>query len=231
MNQLDTIQTIETPEGVEFEVHLAGPLPRMLAATLDLCIRGVIYVVMAIPLAFLGDVGMGLLLLAMFVLEWGYPIYFEMYQDGATPGKKVFDLQVVGADGTPINWHGSILRNLLRTADFLPAGYALGIIVMAATGRFQRLGDLAGDTVVCYRTTDALTNAGDLPEADPVTTAAQLTIEEQRAIVQFAERSKHWNYTRNAELARLVEPLTGTKNGPEGISFLQGLANWITRGR
>jgi hypothetical protein len=154
-----------------------------------------------------------------------------MYRDGATPGKKVFDLQVVGADGTPINWHGSILRNLLRTADFLPAGYALGIIMMASTGRFQRLGDLAGDTVVCYRMGDENISAGGLPDVDPVTTTEQLTIEEQRAIVQFAERSKRWNYTRNAELARILKPLTGTKNGPKGISFLQGLANWITRGR
>jgi uncharacterized RDD family membrane protein YckC len=231
MSQLDTIQTIETPEGVEFEVHLAGPLPRMLAATLDLCIRGLIYMLIAVPLAFLGEVGSGLFLLAMFVLEWGYPIYFEMYRDGATPGKKVFDLQVLAADGTPINWHGSILRNLLRTADFLPVGYALGIIVMATTGRFQRIGDLAGDTVVCYRMPDEITRAGELPNVDPVTTAEQLTIEEQKSIVQFAERSKHWNYTRNAELARIVKPLTGTKDGQGGIRYLQGLANWITRGR
>jgi uncharacterized RDD family membrane protein YckC len=236
MTQLDTIQTIETPEGVEFEVHLAGPLPRMLAATLDLFIRGIVYLLMAVPLAFLGEVGIGLLLLAMFVIEWGYPIYFEMYRDGATPGKMVFGLQVVGADGTPINWHGSVLRNLLRTADFLPVGYALGIVVMAATGRFQRLGDLAGDTVVCYRMPDTSMGAGpmgadQLPDADPVTTAEQLTIEEQKAVVQFAERSKHWNYTRNAELARLLEPLTHTKDGQGGIGYLRGLANWITRGR
>ena len=231
MTQLDTTQTIETPEGVEFEIHLAGPLPRMLAATADLCIRGVVYIILSIPLAFLGNVGMGLILLAMFTIEWGYPIFFEMYRDGATPGKEFFGLQVLNANGTPIDWKGSILRNLLRTADFLPVGYVLGIVAMATTGRFQRLGDLAGDTVVCFRRPDDLTSSGELPNVDPVATSEQLTVEEQRAIVQYAERSKNWNYTRNAELARHLQQLTGTKDGQKGIEHLQGLANWITRGR
>jgi uncharacterized RDD family membrane protein YckC len=231
MQQLDTIQTIETPEGVEFEVHLAGPIPRIMAFGVDVGIRLVVYTIVFIPLAFLDELGMGLFLLLMFVMEWGYPIYFEMYRDGATPGKKMFGLQVANADGTPINWKGSVLRNLLRAADFLPVGYALGIVMMTASGRFQRLGDLAGDTVVCFRQPDDLTGAGELPDVDPVTSGEQLTIEEQKAIVQFAERSKRWNYTRNAELARLLEDLTGTKDGQGAVRHLQGLANWITKGR
>lgn len=231
MQQLDTIQTIETPEGVEFEVHLAGPLPRMIAAMIDVFIRGLLYMLVAIPLAFLDNLGTGIFLLFMFVLEWGYPIYFEMYRDGATPGKMVFGLQVANADGTPINWKGSVLRNLLRAADFLPVGYALGIVVMASSGRFQRLGDLAGDTVVSFRQPQDLAGSGELPEVDPVTTGEQLTLEEQKAIVQFAERSKRWNDTRNAELARLLEGLIGTKDGQGAVRYLQGLANWITKGR
>lgn len=231
MNQLDTIQTIETPEGVEFEVHLAGPLPRILAASLDLVIRGVLYALLAIPVAVLGSFGAGIWLLCMFCIEWGYPIFFEMYKDGVTPGKQVFGLQARNADGTPMSWKGSILRNLLRAADFLPVGYALGIVTMALTGRFQRLGDLAGDTVVCYRHTEQMSITGKLPDAQPVSTPEQLTIDEQRAVVQFAERSAHWNYTRNAELARHLDAITGTKSGSEAITFLQGLAHWITRGR
>lgn len=231
MQKLDTIQTIETPEGVEFEVHLAGPLPRMIAATIDVFIRVILYTLVGIPVSFMGNLGVGLFLLFMFVVEWGYPIYFEMYRDGATPGKKVFGLQVANADGTPINWKGSVLRNLLRAADFLPVGYALGIVVMASSGRFQRLGDLAGDTVVCFRQPEEQTGAGELPDVDPVTTGEQLTLEEQKAIVQFAERSRRWNYTRNAELARLLERLTGTKDGQGAVQYLQGLANWITKGR
>jgi uncharacterized RDD family membrane protein YckC len=229
MAHLDTLQTIETPEGVEFEIPLAGPVPRILAALLDMIIRVGIYTIMAIPLAFLGEFGMGVLFLGIFALEWGYPIYFEMYRDGATPGKKALNLQVLDADGTPISWKGSILRNLLRTADFMPFGYAFGIIAMTVTGRFQRLGDLAGDTVVCYRRDRYLSSAAKLPDVPAQPTAHQLTIEEQRAVVQFAQRSVRWNHTRNAELARILEPLTGTSESHAGVRFLQGLANWITR--
>jgi uncharacterized RDD family membrane protein YckC len=231
MTQLDTIQTIETPEGVEFDVYLAGPLPRILAAIVDLGIRIAIYSVVAVPAGLLGDFGTGLILLTMFVVEWGYPIFFEMFKAGATPGKKIFDLHVMNADGTPISWKGSILRNLLRAADFLPMGYALGIVTMACTRRFQRLGDLAGDTVVCYRRPDDLHLGVRLPEAQPVATTIPLQLEEQRAIVRYAERSERTGFSRNAELARLLDDLTGTRSATVAVAYLQGLANWIIKGR
>lgn len=231
MTQLDTIKTIETPEGVEFDVYLAGPLPRILAAALDIFIRGCIYTILAIPAALLGNMGMGLLMVAVFALEWGYPIYFEIYKDGATPGKKSLGLYAINADGTPIGWKGSVLRNLLRTADFLPVGYALGIVTMACTRRFQRLGDLAGDTVVCYRRDEMDYSAHKLPDATPVSTGISLQLDEQRAIVRYAERSKATGYSRNAELARLLDALTGTRSATVAIEHLKGLAHWITRGR
>lgn len=231
MAQLDTIQTIETPEGVEFDLYLAGPLARIWAALVDLGVRTCIYVLVSIPLTLLGNFGQGLMLLTMFAIEWGYPIYFEMYRDGSTPGKKMMGLRVVNADGTPVSWKGSVLRNLLRAADFLPLGYALGIVTMASSRRFQRLGDLAGDTLVCYRQGNALSAPRSLPDAQPVVTGLVLEVEEQRAIVRYAERSQHTGFARNAELARLVEPLTGAPTPTEGVVWLQGLAQWITRGR
>lgn len=231
MSQLDTIQTIETPEGVEFDLYLAGPLARIWAALVDLGVRTAIYVLVAMPLALLGNFGQGLLLLTMFTVEWGYPIYFEMYRDGSTPGKRMMGLKVVNANGTPVSWKGSVLRNLLRAADFLPLGYALGIVAMAGTCRFQRLGDLAGDTLVCYRQGSEFALPRSLPEAAPVATPIALEVEEQRAIVRYAERSQHTGFARNAELARLVDPLTGTRSPAEGVARLQGLAQWITRGR
>jgi len=230
MSQLDTIETIETPEGVEFDVYLAGPLARILAAALDLIIRGLVYAVLAVPAGILGDFGLGLMLVAIFVIEWGYPIFFELYKDGSILRKKVLGLRALNADGTPIGWKGSILRNLLRSADFLPFGYALGIITMACTGRFQRLGDLAGGTVVCYRRAHHPVGQR-LPDAIPVSTGIRLQWEEQRAIVRFAERSRATGFSRNAELARLLDDLTGTQSATVAIAHLQGLAQWITKGR
>ncbi|MFW5968113.1 MAG: RDD family protein [Persicimonas sp.] len=230
MDLVDTIQTVETPEGVEFEMRLAGPVSRSLAAGVDVLIRLAIYLVLGTPFMMLGDAGTGLWMIALFVISWGYPIYFEMYKDGQTPGKMMFDLQVVNADGTPIDWKGSVLRNLLRTADLLPVGYALGLVSMSVTGRFQRLGDVAGDTLVCYHHDGAVpTAASDVPEADPQPTPEPLEVDEQRAIVDFARRSQRLGSARSAELARILAPLSGTQSGPDSVRYLHGLANWIAR--
>ena len=41
-----------------------------------------------------------------------------------------------------------MVRNLLRLVDELPASYLLGFVVMLASKRHQRLGDVAAGTVV-----------------------------------------------------------------------------------
>lgn len=229
-HRIDTRDTVETPEGVSFHIHPAGPVPRIQAAVVDLVIRLVIFLVTALIFGQLGAFGQGLMLIAFFLVNWGYPIYFEMYHRGMTPGKKIYDLQVRSADGTPVSWRGSVLRNLLRVADFLPFGYVGGICVMAGAKRFQRLGDLAADTVVCYRRDERMPDAEALPDAPAVRARERLTLEEQRAIVQFAYRSQQWNRDRNRELASVVEPLTDTEDADESIEYLQGLANGIVHG-
>lgn len=226
---VDNRLRVETPEGVEIALDAAGPLARLLAAGFDFGIRLVVYSFLGTILAFLGEMGMGIFLICMFFIEWGYPIYFEMYSKGATPGKSLMKLQVVHADGTPISWHGSILRNLLRVADFLPFGYIGGIVSMCVTGRFQRLGDLAADTIVCYRVEETSTEQAAFAHAEPVVISESLSLEEQVAIVSFAERSQRLGPERAQELAILLEPLTGHRGGRKNLEFLRGLANRILR--
>ena len=42
---LDTLRTITTPEGVELNLRLAGPMPRACAWAIDLALRAAILVV------------------------------------------------------------------------------------------------------------------------------------------------------------------------------------------
>ena len=146
--QLDTTCLIETPEGVDLEVVPAGPVVRMAAYLADLGIRLLVLVFVGAIAAVAGAFGQGLTLLVYFALEWLYPVLFETLRNGQTPGKKLMGLRVIRDDGTPVGWGDSALRNLLRTADFLPVGYALGLCTMLVSGRFQRLGDLAAGTLV-----------------------------------------------------------------------------------
>lgn len=223
--KLDSIRQVETPEGVGLELRLAGPIPRVLAFALDWMIRTMGVAVLAIPLAFLGEAGMGLTLLVMFLAEWFYPVVFELFWDGSTPGKKALGLQVLTDDGTPVTWSSSILRNLLRFADFLPFGYQIGLISMSASEGSQRLGDLAAGTVVVYR--DRAHKTHRLPSGPAERVPLPLDVREQRAIVDFAERADTWGTDRSEELASLIPALAG-KTPKRRVERLMNMARWLT---
>jgi len=148
--KLDTLALVETPEGTDLHADLVGLVPRALAYTVDLFIRIGIMFVLSILLLFFGEVGVGIYLIVFFVLEWWYPVLFEVYRGGQTWGKKAFNIKVVNDDLTPVSLGPSLIRNLLRGADIFPLFYAVGSVSVLCTNRFQRLGDLAAGTIVVY---------------------------------------------------------------------------------
>jgi uncharacterized RDD family membrane protein YckC len=221
---LDTYRPVETPEGVEIGLRVAGPVPRLFAAAIDLAVRVGVYFIVMIPVSFLGEGGFGLLFVVMFLMEWFYPVLFEVRRGGATPGKRRLGLLVLHSDGTPVGWMASIVRNLLRFADFLPAAYGFGIASMLIDRDFRRLGDLAAGTVVVHR--DAEMAGYRVPTGPPLRPPAPLDLDEQRAVLDFAERLGTWSEARAAELAGLAAPLTRA-TGIEGVKSLLGIANWL----
>ncbi|WP_251279400.1 RDD family protein, partial [Enterobacter hormaechei] len=86
-----------------------------------------VLVLMSIPLALLDTFGSGLGLVLMFLVYWAYPIVCEA-RWGRTLGKRALGLRVLARDGAPVGWMAAITRNLLRTVDMLPFGYALGLV-------------------------------------------------------------------------------------------------------
>jgi uncharacterized RDD family membrane protein YckC len=67
---------------------------------------------------------------------------------GQTLGKRAVGLVVVTEDGDEIDYWDALVRNLLRVVDALPAFFLLGAALIVVTERGQRVGDLAGGTVV-----------------------------------------------------------------------------------
>lgn len=224
--RLDTCHRYETPEGIELELILAGPLVRGLAWGIDFSIRAVAYLLFLFVLSMLGGVGIGLLLIGMFLVEWFYPVFFET-RSGMTPGKRIFGLRVIHIDGTPLTWSASLVRNLLRAADFLPFLYATGILAMLMNGRFQRLGDLAAGTIVAY--IDPEERDVRLPRADARPFPWPLSLDEQRLILRFAGRWDQLSGQRRSELAALLAEFTDAAAPPEQV--LLAHANWLARGR
>ncbi len=69
---LDTRYQIETPEGIDLPLRPAGLVPRALAFAFDLVARAVIMGVLLVPLALLGNIGIGLGSLLLFLVSWWY---------------------------------------------------------------------------------------------------------------------------------------------------------------
>lgn len=225
---LDTYRPVETPEGVEIGLRVAGPVPRLFAAAIDFLIRLGLYIVLAFPVSLLGEAGVGAFLVGLFLIEWFYPVLFEVQRGGATPGKRQMGLLVLHRDGTPVGWMASVVRNLVRFADLLPMAYGFGIASMLIDREFRRLGDLAAGTVVVHRETELV--GYRVPAGPAVRPAVPLDLDEQRAILDFAERLGTWSEARAAELAGIAAPLTGVPpqtGGSEGVARLLGIANWI----
>lgn len=88
-------------------------------------------------------------LLLGFALVAGYYILCES-ATGATLGKRMVGIRVVGEDGEHITFGAAVVRNLLRFVDAL-FFYFVGFIFAILSKRGQRLGDRAAHTIVVRR--------------------------------------------------------------------------------
>lgn len=223
---LDTTRRVATPEGIELTLRLAGPVPRALAWAIDFALRvAAVLAVMMVALP-LGHAGMGLALIAAFFAEWLLPAWFEASWQGQTPGKRALGLAVLNDDGTPVRWPAALTRNLLRAVDFLPFAYGIGLATMLANRDFKRLGDLAAGTLVVYQS-EKSSQERKFPDAPPIAPPFHLDLEEQRAVLELAERSASLTRERLEELAELPGPLVGRLDGARAAAHLIGMANYL----
>jgi uncharacterized RDD family membrane protein YckC len=216
---LDTARRVATPEGIELTLRLAGPVPRALAWAVDLAIRVIALWVLSFLLGALGMLGLGVMFLAAFFLEWLFPAWCEARWNGATPGKRLLGLMVLNDDGSPVRWSAALTRNLLRAVDFLPFLYAAGLAAMLMNRDFKRLGDLAAGTVVVYR--EGERRPAQIPSAAPLAPPAALSLNEQRTLIDLAERAAVLSPARVEELAELARPLIGETRGDPGELVLR----------
>lgn len=161
--------SIATPDHVNLEFELAGPGSRFSAYAIDFLLNILLIIVIGV-IAFLSggltllrslvttvdaNTGWGaswasaLLLFIIFLITWGYYIFFEGLRQGSTPGKKLVGIRVIRQDGLPIGLREAALRNLVRAADMLPPPcYILGGLVMHFDPQGRRLGDMVAGTYV-----------------------------------------------------------------------------------
>lgn len=221
---LDTHREVVTPEGIALRLPAAGPVPRALAWAIDFLLRAGLALVAGLVLGLVGKVGTGVMLVVVFVLFWLYPVLFEVLWNGRTPGKRALGLRVVAGNGAPVGWLAAFLRNLLRTVDMLPFGYAAGLVSCLADAHGRRLGDLVADTQVVHVAREVDTVAP--PAVAPVAPPVALRPYEQAALLAFAERGGALTPARQVELAELAAPLVHAQ-GMGAVVRLQGMAAWL----
>jgi len=117
-----------------------------------------------------------------------------------------------------------MVRNLLRTVDFLPVLYVFGVCASLVDGSGRRLGDLVAGTLVVYA--ERATPRPPAPMVPPLRPPMPLQVDEQRAIIGFAERAPQMTPERQAELAEQLQPLTATR-GAAAVAAVLGLANYL----
>ncbi len=223
---------VETPELVVIDYEIAGLGSRALAAIYDavLLVLGTIALVLAVGLLDLGRNAavMAVLFVAYFATLWGYFAFFEAFWHGQTPGKRRVGIRVIRDSGHPVTLGAAALRNLLRIADFMPAGYLLGGVLVGLHPTAKRLGDLvAGTIVVRDRPHEAVA-----PVAVPTVTGVeaaglpQLADDEFRLLREFAERAPALPPdVRDRLAANLVQRFAARYpvRPPEPLSFLTWL--------
>ncbi len=142
---------VVTPEAVLLELPTAGVATRAFARLVDLVAQVAIAVALGLVSVWLLPASVNPVLVALaisFTVLIVTPIATEVLWRGRSPGKAMFGLRVVGADGAPEAPRQAIVRGLVALVDLY---LSVGFVALASamfTPASQRAGDLAAGTVV-----------------------------------------------------------------------------------
>jgi uncharacterized RDD family membrane protein YckC len=231
---------ITTTQNVTIEYELATLRERLLAWVLDfLLVCFGAFILMQLVQALFGQMGEVALTLIMIVFTVGfflYFIFFEIWNAGQTPGKKVLGIKVVRLDGKEPEWGDVVLRAILYLMDaFLSLG-VLGSVLIKTSPKAQRMGDMAANTTIIkllstqyqYRLEDIL-NISSLQNYTPVYPQVRVLTEQDLIFIKTV-LTRHGQYPNQAheeviiDLVTHLMPLLGLDRTPANrIDFLKTL--------
>lgn len=232
MNNPDYL--ISTPENVDLHIELAGLGSRIGAAFIDTLLSYSIMVMVILFAVLAGFVVerldlprdtktvvdyyiIGITLLLVFCVNFGYFICFEGLWQGQTPGKKLAQIRVIEANGQPVNWPSVWIRNLMRLID---SGIAMiGLVSMLLDKNERRLGDFAAGTLVIRERPAELSARNLRVQASDVSPsfvdAGQITPDEYHLLVSFLKRRHAMVRDSRGAVARQMEEYFRLKLNPE----------------
>ncbi|NLD46210.1 MAG: RDD family protein [Clostridiaceae bacterium] len=156
---------ILTPENVHVEYEVAGLGSRFIALFIDSIIQMLMLAIISVIIIvgesgavenFVADAVLGTInsivvtisLIVLFLILFGYYIFFEMVLKGQSPGKKIMKLRVIKQTGEPINILDSFMRNFFRIVYMVPLLHLLEALLVVLSKNYKRIGDFAANTIV-----------------------------------------------------------------------------------
>jgi uncharacterized RDD family membrane protein YckC len=233
--ELEDLITIQTPEGIELRLALAGLGSRFIAGAADLMIQALLTLILALLTGALdGSNGFleAIFFVGLFVIWLLYPIFFEVLAGGRTPGKRWTHLRVVRDDGAPVDLAASAIRNLVRLLDGPLLSFLPTLIGIAVSAHNQRPGDIAAGTLVIRdRTLAQAVRAA--PETRGVASAwdvSAVTTEELAVVRRFLERRDSLDRSARDQLGfRLSQGLRSKVAGAPADLGAEGFLEELAR--
>jgi uncharacterized RDD family membrane protein YckC len=146
---------VVTGEAVVLDLRLARLASRSLALAIDLALQltigfaGVFVVAGAITIA---DDSLAAAIGLVFYLAVvvGYPVAWESFTRGRSPGKMALGLRVVREDGGPVRFRHAFVRGLLAVVEIWLTFGVVALVTSLASAQGRRVGDLLAGTVVIH---------------------------------------------------------------------------------
>lgn len=224
--------SIITGQYVRIDQTPAGVGERFLALLIDyalitLVIIGLIKLQSELPASNGAEI---IIVTLLFGTVFFYSLLCEIFNNGQSVGKRLMKLRVVHVDGSEPTIGSYLLRWLLYPVDVMFGG-GLGLIFVLVTKNHQRLGDLAGGTMVIkernYRRLHVSLDEYDYLTKDYRPTysqAADLSLEQVNVITRTLQTHNREQRSRIEQLShKVIDTLrlpAGTQPGEQLLETL-----------
>ena len=241
----DEAAGVVTPEAVVLQFSEANVGSRAAAFFIDAALLIVALFALNASIGFLFSdtgglpdwVGITALVVANFLVFFGYPVVFETVLRGRTPGKAALGLRVVTVEGAPERFRHAAIRAALGLVDFILTSGVAAVLTTLLSKRHQRLGDMVAGTVVLRERSAAAAPQASRFRVPPGAESYAATLDpsglparDYEAIREFLLRAAALEHLARSNLARQLATSIAGKLGhtpPSNVSpelFLMCLA-------
>jgi len=144
---------IRTTQNVTISYELAEVRDRILAFILDVIVKSVgLLILWWLFISLVSEVdsttSQYFAYIIIVPLATFYTLFFEIWLNGQTPGKKLLKIKVIKLDGKQPEFYDYLIRWTFRIIDIVLSFGVVGTLLILSTEHAQRLGDMTSNTTI-----------------------------------------------------------------------------------